>query len=380
MKILVINAGSTSIKFKFFENQEELLMGQLSKEAHGVTKKIIKNGEKQKSDVEEYEFENAAQTILEITDSEIDKIGFRIVHGAEKFVEPTLLTSEVIEELERISDLAPLHNPPALRIIRQFKEKLPEINMYGVFDTAFHATIPQKAYMYGLPYEYYENYGVRKYGFHGISHKYVSGKLKELEPTASKTIICHLGGGSSITAVKSGKSIENSMGFTPLEGLIMATRSGDVDDGAIFYLHKKLGFDFAEIEEIENKKSGMIGISGISDDMVDLLAKESEGNERAHLAIEMYIYRIQKYIGFFAAALEGIDSVVFTGGIGAGSDVLRKRIMKNFLFLNFEVDDSINDEKINVSENLKISVEPSKPIWVIPTNEEMQILKEIGDL
>jgi acetate kinase len=250
--------------------------------------------------------------------------------------------------------------------------------MYGVFDTAFHSTMQQKAYMYGLPYEYYSHYGVRKYGFHGISHQYMTNLLHELEPNAKKLITCHLGGGASICAVRDGISIDTSMGFTPLEGLIMATRAGDVDDGAISYIQALTGFNDQQMEEIENKRSGLLGISGYTSDLRTRLSDAQAGNTRAGLAIDMYIYRIQKYIGSFAAALDGVHALAISGGVGSGSDVIRKRMLSGLDFLHLMVSDKINGGRINVAENLRISTDFSVPVWVIPANEELQIAKEIA--
>lgn len=252
--------------------------------------------------------------------------------------------------------------------------------MYAVFDTAFHQSLKPKRFLYGLPYEFYTDYGVRRYGFHGISHKYVSSVMKTLEPHANKIISCHLGSGSSVTAIMDSFSFDTSMGMTPMEGLMMTTRPGDVDDGAIDYLQKQTGMTDKQILTVENEKSGLLGISGISFDMRTLLDAEKTGNKRAHLAIEMYIYKVVKYIGSYIAGMNGINGLIFTGGIGAGSDIIRKRICSNLSFVGMYISNELNDNKINVAQNLKISSTHSKPIWIIPTHEEYQIASEITNL
>ncbi len=374
--ILIINAGSQTTKFKLFN--EDLSPGPEGKVFMQDDKYLLRFGGSDK-EITHDEFENPAGLIKNSISDEISKIGFRIVHGADKYIDPTELNETVISELESLNDLAPLHNPPALKRVRQFKEFFPDTPMYGVFDTGFHKTLPEKAFLYALPYEMYEKYGVRKYGFHGISKQSVLDELNKIDPGKSKVIICHLGGGSSITAVKDNQSVDTSMGFTPLEGLMMTTRSGDIDDGVIYYLNKK-GLSLEEIFVIENNKSGLLGISGLTSDMRKLLEFEKEGNEKAKLAIEMYIYRVQKQIGAYVSALNGIDALIFTGGIGEGSDALRKRVCENLAFAGIEIDHAVNDNKIDVSENLKISTTTSKSVWVIPTDEELQIAKQISSL
>lgn len=380
MYSLVVNAGSVTTKYKLFDaNLEQVLYGQLDNKNGKYFSELYKNSERHTWEITALEFENAAKLIVQETkDYQIAKVGFRIVHGGEEFTAPTLLDDATLAKLDKISKLAPLHNPHTLAKIRQFKELLPGTPLFGVFDTAFHAQMPQYAFMYGLPFEYYSHYGIRKYGFHGISHKYLSSLLKELEPSVSKVITCHLGGGASLTAIRDGVSIDTSMGFTPMEGLMMATRAGDVDDGAIKFLQDVTRFNDHQIDEIENKKSGLLGISGYTSDMRRLLEDSAAGKDRAKLAIEMYVYRIKKYFGAFVAALGGIDAVAVTGGVGAGSDVIRKAIFSGFECYGLKLDDSINNGRINVAESLKISTAKSKPIWVIPANEELQIAREIS--
>jgi acetate kinase len=379
MAILVVNAGSVTVKYKLFSDDLNLILSGIldNKNGHFVSD-LSKDGKDFSWEISEEQFKAAPSLILEECKGyEIKKIGFRVVHGGEKFKDPIVLSQDIITELEKISTLAPLHNPPAIAKIKEFKNILPNIPMFAVFDTAFHANMPAKAFMYALPYEYYQMYSVRRYGFHGISHNYIISELKKLEPAAHKIISCHLGGGASIAAVAQETSIDTSMGFTPLEGLIMATRAGDVDDGAVEYLQEITKFNDDEFANIENKKSGLLGISGYTSDMRTLLKDEAEGNTRAHLAIDMYIYRIQKYIASYIGVLNGLDAVIITAGVGAGSDVIRQRIFKDLSYFNLHIDDNINNGRINVAENLKISAFGSVPIYVIPTNEDLQIAREI---
>ncbi len=382
MNILVINAGSVTVKYKLFSPElAEILSGIIDNKNGHYVSEIIKNGKKYSWDLTEVEFNNAANLIVnEVKDYPLAKVGFRIVHGGELFTYPTLLDDKTLAQLEKLNTLAPLHNPPTLKKINEFRELLTEVPFYGVFDTAFHSTMSPKAFMYALPYAYYQHYHVRKYGFHGTSHHYLCSTLQELEPAAKKVITCHLGGGASLAAILNGQSVDTSMGFTPLEGLIMATRAGDVDDGAVKFLQEHTGFSDLEMETIENKKSGLLGISGYTADMRTLLEDEAKGNDRAHLAIDMYVYRIQKYIGSYAAALNGLDAIVVTGGVGAGSDIIRKRLFTGLDYLGLNIDDTINKGKINVAVNLKISSVTSKPIWIIPTNEELQIARDLISL
>jgi len=386
MNILVVNAGSTTIKYKHISfnadnTHKELQSGLIDNRDNKWIFKLQKDNKDHRWEIGKEGFQNASKLVLkEIKKHKIDKIGFRIVHGSDIFTKPTKLTSNVIAKIDQISNLAPLHNPPALQRIKEFGKLLKGIPMYGVFDTSFHSTIPKKAFLYALPYKYYKQHKIRKYGFHGTSHKYISQRFLALEPNTDKIISCHLGGGASITAVENGKSIETSMGFTPLEGLIMATRPGDVDDGVIHYMLDKLRLSSKEIQHIENKMSGLLGVSEITSDMRHLLKLEADGNKRAHLTIEMYLHRIKKYIGMYTAILGGVNGLIFTGGVGQGSDIIRRRICEGLDFLNLHVDPSLNDGKYNVDYELKISTSTSVPIWIIPTNEELQIAKEIMGL
>ncbi len=382
MATLIINAGSVTIKYKLFDTELKLLLSGMIDNKNGkYVSEIIKDGQEYSWDITKEQFLNSANLILnECQGHTIEKIGFRIVHGGEKFKEPTLLTEAVLKELETLNNLAPLHNPPALKKIREFRDLISDVPFYAVFDTAFHSKMPPKAYMYALPYEYYQMYSIRRYGFHGISHSFIISELNKLEPEAKKIISCHLGGGASIVAIMERNSIDTSMGFTPLEGLIMATRAGDVDDGAVYYLQEITHFNDDEFNEIQNKKSGLLGISGYTADMRTLLQDEAAGNERAHLAIEMYIYRIQKYIASYIGSLNGVDAVTITAGVGAGSDIIRKRIFEGLSYFNLRVDPKLNDGRINVAENLKISAFGSCPIWIIPTNEELEIARQIQNI
>lgn len=369
-------------KYKLFDTSENLLLsGKLDNKDGKYVSELEKEGHTYSWDITKLEFEQACQLIVKETkDYGIGKAVFRIVHGGEKFKGPALLDDKNLLELEQISGLAPLHNPLVIKHIRTFKKLLPDVPVYGIFDTSFYADLAPKAYMYGLPYEYYKHYQVRRYGFHGLAHHFLVTELGRLEPEAKKVITCHLGGGASITASKNEQSIDTSMGFTPLEGLIMATRAGDVDDGAIKYIQDKTHFSDAQMETIENSRSGLLGISGYTADMRTLLADSAKGNARAKLAIDMYVYRIQKYIGSFAASLDGVDAIAVSGGVGAGSDVIRSMIFQELGFLGFKVDPAINNGKINVAVNLRISTLQSKPIWIIPSNEELQILRDINKI
>jgi acetate kinase len=376
--LLSVNAGSTSVKYKLFDNNlEEILFGHIENIKGKFVSKLVKNGGKYVWEITESEFKKSHLIVQkEIESYPISKIGFRIVHGGEKYTKPTTLTDKVIGELEQLNDMAPLHNPPAIKIIRQFKKIYPDIKMYGVFDTAFHSTINPEQFLYSLPYDLYQKHKIRKYGFHGISHQYIYEQVSALEKKSRKVISCHLGGGASITAIKNGESFDTSMGFTPLEGLTMATRSGDIDTGIIFYLVERKLYPIKELKNLMNHFSGLMGISGITSDMRKLLELEKKGNKRAHLAIEIYIYDIVRYIGAYIVALGGLDVLAFSGGVGSGSDVLRERICENLTAYKIKISRK-NKGKINVEENLKISSRGSLPVWIIPTDEEKMIAKSI---
>lgn len=380
MNILVINPGSTTVKFKLFKNHNnhdysEILSGLFENKQGRYVAELDKDGQSHEWEISQSDFNRSADLILkEVEHYDIAKIGFRIVHGGEVFQEPTLLTPESIKRLEEYNDLAPLHNPPAIKLIKQMQTRRPDIEMFGVFDTAFHKTMPDYSYLYAIPQHFYKEFKIRRYGFHGSSHAYVYNELNKLEQSKNKVITCHLGGGASISAILDGKCIDTSMGFTPTEGLMMATRSGDLDDGVSHYLIQKEHYTVQDMQDITNKHSGLLGVSELTSDMRTLLAQE-ETNENARLAIQMYIYRIQKYIGSFAAAMGGVDSLVFTAGVGAGSSVIRARVCQSLSFLNVHISEA-NKDRENVTENLKISSEDSIPVWVIPTNEELYIAQQ----
>lgn len=376
--LLAVNAGSTSVKYKLFdESLEEILSGHIENNKGKFISKLKKYGQKYQWELTESEYKQPDKLIAkEVEGFTIKKIGFRIVHGGEKYIKPTKLTPEVIKNLEDLNDLAPLHNPPALKVTKLFLQRFPEINMFGFFDTAFHSTMKPEQFLYSLPYDFYKKYKIRKYGFHGLSHEYIYSQLKQVEKKTTRIISCHLGGGASITAIKKGESFDTSMGFTPLEGLTMATRSGDLDSGVIFYLAEKRLYSLKEIKTIANNYSGMLGVSGITSDMRKLLELEQKGNKRASLAINIYIYDILRYIGAYIVALGGLDVLAFSGGVGSGSDVLRERICAGLSAYNIKIS-RINKGKIDVEQNLKISSRGSIPVWVIPTNEEKQIASRL---
>lgn len=306
---------------------------------------------------------------------EIDAVGHRMVHGGEKFNKSVLLTEEVLKVFEECIDLAPLHNPANLKGVRAVQELMPGLPQVGVFDTAFHQTMPKEAYMYAVPYELYEKYGVRRYGFHGTSHRYVSQRVCEflgVKPEGKKIITCHIGNGASIAAVKDGKCIDTSMGLTPLEGLVMGTRSGDIDGGAITFIQKKLGLDADGMSNLLNKKSGMLGITGISSDMREIDAACEAGNERAKLTIDMYNYRIRKYIGAYAAAMDGCDIIVFTAGVGENQASMREKVCEGLSFMGVKID--VEKNSGIHGEEAVISTPDSKvTVVVIPTDEELMI-------
>ena len=307
----------------------------------------------------------------------IDAVGHRVVHGGEKFATSTILTEEVINVIEECNDLAPLHNPANLIGIRACQELMPNVPMVAVFDTAFHQTMPEIAYMYGLPYEYYEKYSVRRYGFHGTSHSYVSKRAADIlgkDYSELKTIVCHLGNGASICAVNGGKSVDTSMGLTPLEGLIMGTRSGDVDPSILDFIAQKENLTLSEVMNVLNKKSGVEGVSGVSSDFRDLAAAAAEGNKRAALAIDAFAYRVVKYIGAYAAAMNGVDAICFTAGLGENDAATRAKIVANLGYLGIAIDEEANNTR---GKEIVISTADSKvKVLTIPTNEELAICRE----
>ena len=392
MKILVLNCGSSSVKYKLFDIDSKTVLAQGGADKIGLEDSFLKltlpSGEKVILKSAMPEHHSAIQNILNVLTSkeygciksfdEIDAVGHRVVHGGEKFNTSVLITDEVIEKIKECYDIAPLHNPVNMAGIEAISQLMPSVPQVGVFDTAFHQTMPAHAYMYALPYDLYTKYGVRRYGFHGTSHRYVSRRACEFlgVPYEQQRIItCHIGNGASITAIKDGKSVDTSMGMTPVEGLMMGTRSGDVDAGVLTYLMDKEHLDSAGIANLVNKKSGVAGISGISSDMRDIEAGVAAGNERAILALQMYEYRITKYIGAYAAALGGVDIIVFTGGVGENQTQTREAVCKPLAFMGVEIDAELN-KTIRGTECL-ISTPASKvKVVVIPTDEEYMIASD----
>ena len=396
MKILVLNCGSSSIKYKLIDMPANNVLAQGGVEKVGMEGSFLKltlpNGEKEILEKDIPEHTVGIKFILEVLTSEkygaiksldeIEAVGHRVVHGGEKFNSSVLITDDVIKSIEDCIKVAPLHNPPNLKGVEAVKELMPEIPQVAVFDTAFHQTMPQKAFMYAIPYELYTKDGVRRYGFHGTSHRYVSKRAYEMlniKPEGVKMITCHIGNGGSITAIKDGKSVDTSMGMTPLEGLVMGTRAGDIDTGAVTYLMERENYDIKAVSNILNKQSGLFGISGVTSDMRDLRKAISEGNERAKLALDMFVYRIKKYIGSYIAALGGVDVIVFTGGIGENVNVVRDAICDGFECFGIKLDKSANDEAIGVERN--ISAKDSKvTVLAIPTDEEFMIASDTLDI
>ncbi len=390
MNVLVINCGSSSLKYQVIHSDSEEVLAKGICERIGIDGRLVyqpKDGEKEVTQAAMPTHTEAVRMVLEALVNpktgvlksldEIDAVGHRLVHGGEKFACSTLLTEEVIQAVEECSDLAPLHNPANLIGVRACQEVLKGVPMAAVFDTAFHQTMPKEAYLYGIPYEYYEKYKVRKYGFHGTSHSYVSKRAAEIldRPYDNlKTIVCHLGNGASICAVKNGKSVDTSMGLTPLEGLVMGTRSGDIDPSAIEFLAKKEDLDMAGIMNVLNKESGVYGLSGISSDFRDLEAASNEGNERATAAREVFCYRTAKYIGSYVAAMNGVDAICFTAGVGENDGKVREMICNYLGYLGISLDADANQKR---GEEVMLSTPDSKvAVMLIPTNEELAICRE----
>lgn len=392
MNILVINCGSSSLKYQLIDSESEKVLAKGLCDRIGISGSTITHqpagGEKVTTEVSMPDHTEAVRLVIEkLTDasvgavsslSEIDAVGHRIVHGGESFAGSVILTQEVIEAIEACNDLAPLHNPANLIGIHSCIEIMPQIPMVGVFDTAFHQTMPKKAYLYGLPYCYYEKYKVRRYGFHGTSHDFVSRRAAEILGKAVedlKIIVCHLGNGASVSAVMYGKSVDTSMGLTPLEGLIMGTRSGDLDPAIITFLEEKEGISAKEVINICNKKSGVLGLSdGLSSDFRDLAEAAEGGNEQAGTALETYAYRVGKYIGAYAAAMNGVDVIVFTAGAGENNAQVRTLIGQYIGFLGTNIDPERNKVR---GEEMILSDEGSRVVtMVVPTNEELAIARE----
>ncbi|MDR1720185.1 MAG: acetate kinase [Dysgonamonadaceae bacterium] len=389
MKILVLNCGSSSIKYKLFDMHEGSEIAQGGIEKIGLKGSFLKltlpDGKKVILEGEILEHRAGIEYILGVITSEkygcikslneIDAVGHRVVHGGEKFNSSVLITDDVIKKMEECIELAPLHNPPNLNGIYAVKELMPDVPQVGVFDTAFHQTMPEHAYMYGLPYSLYEKYAIRRYGFHGTSHRYVSKRACEFlgVPYEQQRIVtAHIGNGASIAAIKEGVSVDTSMGMTPVEGLLMGTRSGDVDAGALTYIMEKENIGFQAISTIVNKYSGMIGVSGVSSDMREIEAAVQAGNERAILALKMYNYRIKKYVGAFAAALGGLDLLVFTGGVGENQASTRQEVCEGLEFMGIKLDNTFNKD-LRGREAIISLPESRVKVLVIPTNEEYMI-------
>ena len=392
MNILVINCGSSSLKYQLINSDSEQVLAKGLCERIGIDGSAITHqkagGEKQTTSAPMADHTQAVKLVIEkLTDSavgavksldEIDAVGHRIVHGGEKFADSVLLTEEVMKAIEECNDLAPLHNPANLIGINSCREIMPGVPMVGVFDTAFHQTMPKKAYLYGLPYEYYEKYKVRRYGFHGTSHDFVSERAAQIlgkKREDLKIIVCHLGNGASVSAVMNGKSVDTSMGLTPLEGLIMGTRSGDMDPAIISFLMDKEGISAQEMITICNKKSGVFGLSdGLSSDFRDLAEAAKEGNQKAEDALETYAYRVGKYIGAYAAAMNGVDVIAFTAGAGENNAKVRELIGQYIGFLGTNIDPEKNKLR---GEEVILSDEGARVItMVVPTNEELAIARE----
>ena len=390
MKVLVINCGSSSLKYQVIDSETEHVL------AKGLCERIGIDGvltyqpagqDKIKYEAAMPAHRQAVELVLkQLTDpengvlksiDEIDAVGHRMVHGGEKFACSTLLTEEVLKTVESCNDLAPLHNPPTLVGVAACKELLPTTPMVGVFDTAFHQTMPPEAYIYGLPYEYYEKYAVRRYGFHGTSHKYVAeraSKMLNVNLEDLKLITCHLGNGASVSAIKRGKCIDTSMGFTPLEGLVMGTRCGDIDPAIVTYIREKENLPQGKANEILNKKSGVLGISGVSSDFRDIEDAVAEGNERAALALKVFAHKVRFYIGAYIAEMNGVDAIIFTAGVGENDVTMREIICNNLGNLGIKLDPVKNKMR---GKETEISTDDSKvKILMIPTNEELMIARD----
>lgn len=394
MKILVINCGSSSLKYQFIDMENEQLL------AKGIVERIGNDGSSltQNNNEEKYIIEIPISShkeaivfaIRALTDekhgvikdmSEIDAIGHRVVHGGEFYSESVMIDNIVIENIKKCIKLAPLHNSVNLIGIEVCRELMPLTPMIAVFDTAFHQTLPEEAYVYALPYELYTKYSIRKYGFHGISHKYVSEKAAEIlghNVKDLKIIACHLGNGVSMAAIKDGKSIETSMGFTPLEGIPMGTRSGNIDPAIVTFMIKELNLNLFEVDEILNKKSGIYGVSGISSDFRDVEAADAEGNKRARLALDIFYSKVKKYIGYYAVTMEGVDCIVFTAGLGENSPEAREEICRGLEFLGITIDKEKN--KVRGKAQVVSVANTKVKVLIIPTNEELMIARDTKEL
>ena len=400
MKILVINSGSSSLKFQLLETENDELLasglaeriGEPSGEGGSLRYQILDRPMRKipadmpdhdaAMDLVFHKIIGADGAIADIT--EISAVGHRVVHGGERFSETAVINGDSLAEIEKMCDLAPLHNPPNLMGIRACMRLMPEVPQVAVFDTAFHATIPDYAYVYALPYELYTKFGVRRYGFHGTSHKYVAGRAQKMlaalgcDTNRTRIVTCHLGNGCSATAVLGGKVVDTSMGLTPAEGLVMGTRSGDLDPAILLYLMREQGWSPEEVDQLINKKSGLLGVSGVSNDMRDVISAMEKGNPRAALAFEIFCYRVKKYIGAYAATMAGLDAIVFTGGIGENNPIVRERMCEGLEFLGVRLDKTANETAKGESDISHIGA-PAR-VLVIPTNEELMIARETAEL
>ncbi len=391
MNVLVINCGSSSLKYQLIDSETEAVLAKGLCERIGIDGRLVYQKTGLDKEITEAAMPTHKQAIQMVLDalvnpktgaieslSEIDAVGHRVVHGGEKFAASTVLTPDVLKAIEECNDLAPLHNPANLIGIDACKELMPNVPMVGVFDTAFHQTMPKKAYLYGLPHEYYEKYKVRRYGFHGTSHSFVSKRAAEflgMDLKNSKIIVAHLGNGASISAVLNGECVDTSMGLTPLEGLVMGTRSGDIDPAIMEYIAKKENLDIDGIMTVLNKKSGLQGMTGGSSDFRDLQAAIKEGNELAKDAVEVFCYRVAKYIGSYVAAMNGVDAIAFTAGIGENVGLVREKVCAYLGYLGISIKKDVNDKTFG--DEVVISTDDSKvKVAVIPTNEELAIARE----
>jgi len=396
MKILVLNCGSSSIKYALYDMDTKSVMTSGGAERVGLDGAFVKvklpNGEKKKVMHDIPEHTEGVKFIFSLLVDpeigvikdlkEIDAVGHRMVHGGERFNQSVALTDEVLKAFEEVSDLAPLHNPANLKGVKAVGELMPGLPQVGVFDTAFHQTMPARAYLYAIPYDLYKKYGVRRYGFHGTSHRYVSARVCEIlgvDYNTQKIITCHIGNGASVAAVQNGKCVDTSMGLTPLEGLMMGTRSGDIDGGAITFIQKKLGLDADGMSNLLNKKSGVMGVTGISSDMREIDAAIEQGNELAKTALDMYNYRIKKYVGAYAAAMGGCDILVFTAGVGENQYQMREAVCDNMEYMGIKLDVELN-KTVRGMETVISTPDSKVKVVVVPTDEELMIASDTMNL
>lgn len=387
MKVLVLNCGSSSLKFQLIETAPEKVLAKGLVEKIGAAEGIVRcqaaNGASVRHALPVADHRDAAESAFAfLLESgviagplEIEGAGHRMVHGGERFHHSALIGPDVIRAIEDACELAPLHNPPNLKGYHASRHLLPHAPQVAVFDTAFHHTLPEEAYLYAIPLEYHDRLRIRRYGFHGISHRYVSERFREIAPGAARVITCHLGNGCSITAIENGRSVENSLGFTPMEGLMMGTRSGDMDPGILLHLIRRLGHTPEQVEDLLNRSSGLAGVSGLSNDMRDLLAAAASGHHGAELAVKLFCYRVRKYIGAYMAVLGGADAVVFTGGIGENAHQVRARICERLAPLGVLLDHERNESAAGSECRISSAGSPVA-VWVVPTNEELLIARD----